>query len=73
MEADLRRGGFLLMSREEYEAQVANNYAFAESIFLQRVRLPLSGNVASLFSRVDAWHAARVERQAQVCFDRGAW
>lgn len=39
--------------------------------FLRRVRLPLSGLVAALYSRLEAWRAARVERRAQVCFERG--
>jgi hypothetical protein len=75
MEADLRRGGFLLMTPKEYEAQMKLkelNHAFEQEVFLSRVRLPLSGFVASLFSRIDTWRAARVERRAQVCFERGA-
>ena len=73
MEANSQRGGFLWMSVEAHEAQVASNYAFAESIFLQQVRRWLSGNVASLYSRLDAWRAANVERRAQACFEVGAW
>lgn len=41
--------------------------------FLRRVRLQLSGFVASLFSRLEACRATRVERQARACFERGAW
>lgn len=41
--------------------------------FLRRVRLPLSGHVAALYSRFDAWRAERVERRAQARFERGAW
>jgi hypothetical protein len=39
--------------------------------FLSRVRLPGSGYVASLYSRLAKWRAARVEKRAQVCFERG--
>lgn len=39
--------------------------------FTERVRLPGSGAVARLFGRLEAWKAARVERQAQAAFERG--
>lgn len=39
--------------------------------FAHRVRLPLSGRVAALYSRLDAWKRERVERRAQAAFERG--
>lgn len=40
-------------------------------LFAKRVRLPGSGAVARLFGQLEAWQAARVERQAQAAFERG--
>lgn len=39
--------------------------------FAKRVRLPGSAFVARQFGRLEAWKAARVERQAQAAFARG--
>lgn len=39
--------------------------------FTKRVRLPGSAFVARQFGRLEAWKAARVERQAQAAFARG--
>lgn len=39
--------------------------------FAKRVHRPGSGAVARLFGRLEAWKAARVERQAQAAFERG--
>jgi hypothetical protein len=41
------------------------------SAFIKRVRLPGSAFVARQFGRLEAWKAARVERQAQAAFARG--
>lgn len=45
--------------------------AVATARSAHRVRIPLSGIGAALYSRFDARNAARVERMAQVAFERG--
>lgn len=39
--------------------------------FAKRVRLPFSGRLAALYSRMDAWKRERIERRAQAAFERG--
>jgi hypothetical protein len=52
---------------------VARRERYEIAVFLERVRLPGSGLVAAACSRLTAWQANRIEREAQRRFSAGRW